>query len=357
MSVAFHRMGGARIAALGAGMLVSVCTWTSAAAQVPRPDRPLPREVTIGGPGTPGADRAAMRGCRSAAITRSVVSTSNSSARSGVNPPANLPPLDARSSDVKVGNVNRGGRAPAIRLELRALGQFPSARQPRVSSPAPLMWASVDRGSAPAGVVLAVFAVVHLLGLGLRTDAPGYRPNEPFRRHRLGRRRDRADHAVSPAFKPLVAKPPIRRSAAAERIRATQPLRTAVSARPPITLVAATPAAMGDRRARGYGIRCSAGAGRRRHGGGKQLQPRHDGGERKIGLMQLMPATAAILASPELRPSSRFRKPISTTASCIRGRVACRAGHLHGHDEIPRGHGETRFHTCRSTIARGCVRI
>jgi hypothetical protein len=108
MSVAFHRMGGARIAALGAGMLVSVWTWTSAAAQVPEAGQTAaPREVTIGGQVPPaptvqqcvdvqiGGDHAF--GCLNQQLKREV---------ERVNPPANLPPLDARSSDVKVGNVN-----------------------------------------------------------------------------------------------------------------------------------------------------------------------------------------------------------------------------------------------------------
>jgi hypothetical protein len=108
MSVAFHGMGGARIAALGAGMLVSAWTWTSAAAQVPDAGQTAaPREITIGGQAPPaptvqqcvdvqiGSDHAF--GCLNQQLKREV---------ERVNPPANLPPLDARSPDVKVGNVN-----------------------------------------------------------------------------------------------------------------------------------------------------------------------------------------------------------------------------------------------------------
>jgi hypothetical protein len=108
MSVAFQRTRGARIAAVGGGMLVSVWTWTSAVAQVPDTGQTAaPHEVTIGGQAPPaptvqqcvdvqiGGDHAF--GCLNQQLKREV---------ERVNPPANLPPLDARSSDVKVGNVN-----------------------------------------------------------------------------------------------------------------------------------------------------------------------------------------------------------------------------------------------------------
>ena len=108
MSVAFHITRGARIAALGGGMLVSVWTWTSAAAQVPDAGQTAaPHEITIGGQAPPaptvqqcvdvqiGGDHAF--GCLNQQLKREV---------ERVNPPANLPPLDARSPDVKVGNVN-----------------------------------------------------------------------------------------------------------------------------------------------------------------------------------------------------------------------------------------------------------
>jgi hypothetical protein len=108
MRVAFHRTRGARIAALGVGMLVSTWTWTSAAAQVPDAgQRAAPHEVTIGGqaPSAPsvqqcvdvqiGGDHAF--GCLNQQLKHEV---------ERVNPPGNIAPLDARSPDVRVGNVN-----------------------------------------------------------------------------------------------------------------------------------------------------------------------------------------------------------------------------------------------------------
>jgi hypothetical protein len=106
MCVAFHGTKGARIAAVGGGMLISI--WTSVAAQVPGGAQPAaPHEITIGGQPPPapnvqqcvdvqiGGDHAF--GCLNQQLKREV---------ERVNPTPNLPPLDARSPDVRVGNVN-----------------------------------------------------------------------------------------------------------------------------------------------------------------------------------------------------------------------------------------------------------
>jgi hypothetical protein len=87
-------------------MLISI--WTSVAAQVPGGAQPAaPHEITIGGQPPPapnvqqcvdvqiGGDHAF--GCLNQQLKREV---------ERVNPTPNLPPLDARSPDVRVGNVN-----------------------------------------------------------------------------------------------------------------------------------------------------------------------------------------------------------------------------------------------------------
>jgi hypothetical protein len=78
-----------------------------AAAQAPRPETTAPREVTIGGQAPSeqrfqrcvdveiGGDHALN--CLNQQLKREV---------ERVNPTLNVPPLDARSSDVRVGNVN-----------------------------------------------------------------------------------------------------------------------------------------------------------------------------------------------------------------------------------------------------------
>jgi hypothetical protein len=106
MCVAFRKTRGARIAAFGGAVLLSI--WTPAAAQAPGAGQAAaPHEVTIGGqpPSAPnsqqcvdvqiGDDRAF--GCLNQQLKREV---------ERVNPTLNLPPLDARSPDVRVGNVN-----------------------------------------------------------------------------------------------------------------------------------------------------------------------------------------------------------------------------------------------------------
>jgi hypothetical protein len=105
MRVGFPRRRGARIAAVGGAALLSICA--PAAAQTPGAGQaPAPHEVTIGGQTPPpnsqqcvdvqiGGDQAF--GCLNQQLKREV---------ERVNPTLNLPPLDARSPDVRVGNVN-----------------------------------------------------------------------------------------------------------------------------------------------------------------------------------------------------------------------------------------------------------
>jgi hypothetical protein len=106
MWVAFRMTKGARIAAVSAGALLAILT--SAAAQAPGAGQATaPHEITIGGQSPPGpnsqqcvdvqigGDQAF--GCLNQQLKREV---------ERVNPPLNVPPLDARSPDVRVGNVN-----------------------------------------------------------------------------------------------------------------------------------------------------------------------------------------------------------------------------------------------------------
>jgi hypothetical protein len=112
MCVAFRVTKGARIAAVSAGTLFAILTsaagQASGAGQAPG-DRQAAaaHEITIGGQSPPapniqqcvdvqiGGDQAF--GCLNQQLKREV---------ERVNPPLNLPPLDARSPDVRVGNVN-----------------------------------------------------------------------------------------------------------------------------------------------------------------------------------------------------------------------------------------------------------